>query len=179
MSVINNFAIQTRSPGAFPGDLTRPTAPFTTEPAAVLSTSGTLSFGAPVALDASTGKIRALVTGDTTAASVYGFLVRVFPTQSSVGPNAAFGSNTGVDTGNTVTILREGYIAVNVVAPVAPVKGGAVYIQYVADTVSGTLIPIGSITTASDSGKNFVLAGAEFTGGVDSNGNSEIRVRIS
>ena len=176
--VANNYSIMTRSLGAFPGDLTRPTAPFTIEPAAVLSTTTTLSFGAPVALDTS-GKIRAIVTGDSTAASVYGFLVRVFPTQSSVGPNAPFGTNTGVDINNTVNILRDGYIAVNVVAPVAPVKGGAVYIQYVADTVSGTLIPIGAITTASDASKNFVLPGAEFTGGIDANGNSEIRVRIA
>ena len=180
MSVNNIFAIQTRSLGAFPGELTRPTAPFTTEGAAILSTSTALHFGDVVVLDsAGSGKVRALLTGDTTTASVYGFVVRTFPTQSATYPNPAIGVAVAVDPNATITVLREGYIAVNVVAPVAPVKGGAVYVQYVADTVSGTAIPIGAITTASDASKNFLLTGAEFTGGVDASGNSEIRARIA
>jgi hypothetical protein len=178
MSVQNIFAIQTRSLGAFPGDLTRPTAPFITEGASILSTSTALHFGDAVVLDSTSGKVRALLTGDTASSAVFGIVVRTFPVQSATYPNPLIGTAVAVDLNNLITIAKEGYIAVNVVAPVSPVKGGAVYVQYEADTVSGTAIAIGNFTTASDASKNFQLSGAHFTGGVDAQGNSEIYFRL-
>lgn len=165
-------AIQYKAPSVFPGDLTRPTAPFTTETAIGLSTNFPTVFGDPVAIDSTTGQVRPIGAGDDTA-DIFGAVVRVFPTQSASYPNSAIGAGSP-SASEPLTILRDGYIGVKVKGSATPVKGGAVYVQ----TVASTGRPVGSVSAAADSTNTFVWVGAQFTGGIDANGNSEIHFRV-
>lgn len=164
--------IQFKAPSVFPGDLTRPTAPFTTETAVGLTGNFPTVFGNPVAIDSATGHVRPIGAGDDTA-DIFGAVVRVFPTQSASYPNSAIGAGTPSTT-EPLTVLRDGYIGVKVLGATAPVKGGAVYVQ----TVANGALTVGGISAAADSTNNFVWVGAQFTGGVDANGNSEIHFRV-
>jgi len=163
-----------KAPSVFPGDLTRPTAPFITEVGVQLTATPVTLFGVPVAIDAGTGHYRPIAGGDVTA-TVQGFSVRTFPTQSSAYPNSAINAG-GPSATDTLTILKEGYIGVSVYGSgAAPTKGSAVYVGTIANA---GVTAVGRISSAADGGNSFALTGAHFTGGVDANGNSEIYVRI-
>lgn len=164
--------IQYKAPSVFPGDLTRPTAPFTTESGVGLVSNFPTILGNPVVIDPTTGHYRPVIAADTTA-SIAGAVVRVFPTQTATYPNALIGAGTSSTT-DVLTILRDGYIGVAVKGAAAPVKGDAVYVQ----TIAGIGLPIGCISAAVDGTNNFVWVGAQFTGGIDANGNSEIHIRV-
>ena len=170
----DNFdVISFRAPSTYPGDLTRPNAPFTAEPGIGLASNPPTQFGNPVALDASTGHYRPIGAGDT-AANIAGAVLRSFPTQSATYPNPTTFGGTGVNAG-ALNILKDGYIAVNVYGSAAPVKGGAVYVGTVANAGHSA---VGAISAASDTTNSFVWLGAQFTGGIDANGNSEIHFRV-
>ena len=176
-------AITYKAPSVFPGDLTRPESPFITEVGYQLAATPVTLFGVPVAMDSTTGYYRLIASGDVIsnnasgpAASPYitvvGFSVRSFPTQAA--SNTAIGTAGPLAT-ETLTILKEGYIGVNVYGSgTAPKKGGAVYVGTVANA---GVTAVGRISSASDSGNSFIILGAHFTGGVDSNGNAEIYFR--
>lgn len=156
----------TRMPAGIPGDVSRPGASTTIETAIVLGTNPPLLYGIPVAVDASTGKIRPIGAGDTVA-NVYGLLVRAYPSNSS-----ASGVGDSVPpTSGIADVLKKGYMSVKVNGSTSPVKNGSVYVR----TVTGSDTVIGGFSAASDATNNFVLTGAYFTGGMDANGNSEIK----
>lgn len=160
-----------RRPSATPGDLTRPSIPFEIVSKLALTATPPTVFGNPVAVDATTGHIRPIGAGDTTA-NIWGALVRVFPTQSTTYPNPDFTSAGTPSTTDILSVMRKGYIAVLVKGATAPAHDGAVYVQ----TVANTGLPVGCISAAADSTNNFIWVGATFTGSIDANGYSEIRI---
>lgn len=175
----DNFdVISYRAASSYPGDLTRPTAPFLTETGVALAANPPTIFGNPVALDPSTGHFRPIGSGDA-AANIYGAVVRSFPTQSNAGGTTLSTLNPligqGVPDPNfPLTILKYGYIGVKVVGATAPAKGGAVYVQITAET--GYAAGVIRADASSTPSNTITWAGAYFTGSVDSNGNSEIFV---
>jgi hypothetical protein len=156
-----------RMPSGIPGALSRQGSALVTEPNILLSTNPPVSFGVPTVVDPTTGHIRGVLVGDV-AASVYGFLVRAYPTES--GTNA-FGTTTP-NTALVSDVMRLGYMTVKVTNG-TPVKNGAVYTR----TVLNGAIPaavIGDVEAVADGTNTFVIPGAQFTGGMDANGNCEI-----
>lgn len=103
------------------------------------------------------GKFVPIAAADV-AASVYGILVRPFPTQGA----------------NEADVLRSGYINVKNNAGV-PALGGAVYIRVADGTVNQ---PIGGIEAAADGADTILVAGATFMSGQDASGNCEIAYNI-
>ncbi len=117
------------------------------------------------------GKFVPVGSGDT-AASVYGLLVRPYPTQ---GANASDPLGTSVPkTSGAADVLRRGYVSVKLNAGTAAL-GGAVYVRVAA---AATGKPIGGIEAAADSTNTIVVAGATFMGAADASGNVEIAFNI-
>ncbi len=102
-------------------------------PENILSTNPPTRYGDPVAYDPTTGYIRPIIAGDT-AASVIGFLVRPFPTQSAdpAWPNDPL-SNSGTPaippTNGIADVLKAGYINVAVAGAALATKGSPVYVR--------------------------------------------------
>ena len=156
-----------RMPSGIPGALSRPSSALVVEPNIVSSTATPAAFGVPVVVEATTGKMRGIAAGDV-AASVYGLLIRAFPSSSST---TALGPAAPATTG-TVDVLRLGYMTVKVTNG-TPTKGSAVYTR----TILNGAIPagvIGDIEAIADGVNTFAVPNAFFTGGMDANGNSEI-----
>jgi hypothetical protein len=106
------------------------------------------------------------------ATSIYGLLVRPFPTQ---GANASDPIGTGVPkTSGLCNVLRRGYASVTNNAGV-PAQGGQVYVRI--DTPAGLKV-VGGIEALSDTTHNIAVAGCTFTGPADANGNCEISFNI-
>lgn len=169
-----------RAPAVYPGDLTRTQSPFTTETGIQLAANPVTLFGVPVQMDITSGHYQpataSTVTQNNSGATPYntivGFSVRTFPTQSA--SNGSIGTAGPLAT-DTLTILKEGYIGVSVYGSgTAPVKGGPVYVGIVANA---GVTAVGRVSSAADSTNSILILGAHFTGGVDSNGNSEIFFR--
>lgn len=166
---MSGLAFTFRMPSGIPGSSSR-NSPSVVEPNTISTVTPPTVYGNPVALDASQN-IRPIAAGDT-AASVYGFLFRAYPTNSGT---QGLGVSTPPTSG-TCSVMRMGYINVAVTNG-TPVKGGAVYVR----TVVNAALPntyIGDVEAAADSTNSFVLTGAAFTGGMDANGNSEIAFGI-
>ena len=164
-------AILLRMASGVPGAVSRPGAPATIEPNVILTTNPPTVYGNPVAVDATTGHVRPIGAGDTTA-TVYGFLVRPFPAQSS---GNVLGAATPPTSG-ACDVAKLGYMTVKVTNG-TPSKNSAVYIR----TVANVALPntsVGDIEAASDTTNSFVLAGAYFTGAADANGNTEIAFNL-
>jgi hypothetical protein len=173
-------AFQFRMPAGIPGNVTRIESAIIV-PEVMLSTNPVTRYGDPCAYDATTGNIRPIIAGDT-AASVVGFLVRPFPTQS---PDPAWpNDNPGVtgtapgipNTRGICNVLKAGFISVAVVGTTLAVKGTPVYVR-VAGATSGTNA-VGDIEAAADAtpANTIKLANAFFRGPQDANGNCEIQV---
>ncbi len=156
-----------RMPSGIPGSVSRNSA-FTIEPNIISVTTPPAVYGVPLKLDAN-GHMTGIVGGDT-AASVYGFLARPFPTNS--GTQGIAQATPPVS--GPCDILKMGYINVKVNNG-TPVKGGTVYIRTAAN---GTNTIIGGVEAASDTTYSFSLPNAYFTGGMDANGNSEIAYNV-
>ncbi|MEC4682371.1 MAG: hypothetical protein VST70_01635 [Nitrospirota bacterium] len=166
---MSGLAFTFRMPSGIPGSISR-NSDLPIEPNTISTTTPPTVYGNPVALDASQN-MRPIAAGDTSA-SVYGFLVRPFPTNSGT---QGLGVSTPPTSG-TCSVLKMGYMNVAVTNG-TPVKGGAVYIR----TVVNVALPntyIGDVEAAADSTNSFILTGAYFTGGIDANGNSEIAFGI-
>lgn len=160
-------------PAAIPGQISRGQA--TVEPSQIDPTTTPAAFGLPVVLDATSHKVRSFKSSDS-ASSMFGFLVRSYPTESSLND---FGA--GVPVANALgDVLKRGYIGVQVNGPTAAVKGGTVYVR-IADADS-TGRPIGGIEAAADTtgGTNTVaLSNAYFTGVSDaSTGVAEVAFNL-
>ena len=163
-----------RMPSGIPGALSRTGQAFIVEPGILLAGSVPPAYGLPVAVDASTGHMRAIKAGDT-AASVYGILVRPFPTQGGDGTNTPLGSSPPPASGQC-DVLKLGYISV-AVANGTPAKNGTVYVRVAAN---GSLpnTAVGDIEAAADGTNTVALTNAYFTGAADSSGNAEIAFNV-
>lgn len=131
-----------RMGGGFPGDVNR-THPFGTEPVENDATSPVLGYGLACVYSATGNTVRQMASGDSTLVNIGGVLVRPFPQQAATSPLAfggtgtvasPFGTQPAPPVGQPVDILKQGYVAVNVVG--TPVKGGAVFV-WVGATGSG------------------------------------------
>lgn len=142
-------------PSAIAGAITRPDTAVV-EPATVSVTNTPTQYG--VAVKATSTGIQAIIAGAVDA-DVYGILVRPFPSQGSL------------TAGSVSDVLRFGYIGVLTYGSATPVKGGIVYVRTVVGAGSE---PVGSFSTVADAGNTFILTGASFTGGKDSNGLAEV-----
>ena len=164
-----------RTGASAPGTLTRINQPKEVVSGLALSSNPPTRFGDAVVRDSSTGNFRPVGAADTTS-NVFGLLVKPYPATSTVWPPVGFASEvTGVNPNDTLSILREGYISVQVQGATAPVEGAAVYVQ----TTAATGIPVGTFSAVS-SASNFALTGAEWAvSGVDAQGFGEIRIRVS
>jgi len=126
-------AIQYHMPVGIPGDITR--MEFSkVEPQMVDgSSSGTYApgaYGIPVKL--TNGLVRKLATGDS---ALYGFLVRPYPYNGSVGAAAGLGGGVPPTTG-PCDVLRSGYIAVKL-AFGSPTRGSTAYVVTTANSSTG------------------------------------------
>lgn len=160
-------AFLTRMPAGIPGSVSRPNVAKTILAGQLSITNLFPSYGVPVAIEATTGRIRPVIAGDV-AAAVVGFLVRPFPyTGSNV-----LGVSVPPQTGGICDRITHGFMSVKVTNG-TPVAGGAVYTR----TILNSAIPagvIGDIEAIADGVNTFVVTGATFTGGMDANGNSEV-----
>lgn len=155
-----------RMPSGIPGDVSRkldstidtqlfnPSLPFA-------------SYGIPAKL--ASGKVVPFAGGET-AADLFGFLVRPYPTQSAQEP---IGTATPPTTG-PANILRRGWMTVKCNAG-TPAQGGTVYVRIAA--ASGAKV-IGGIEAVADSTNTVALTGVKFTNAGDASGNVEIEYNI-
>jgi hypothetical protein len=152
--------IMTRMPSGFAGEITR-TAGAILEPCIVGSAD--ISHGDPVKLAGD--KIVPLEAGDT-AADVYGFVARSYPSQGGAAPVEGTAA-----AGSTADVLRSGYMAVALAAG-TPAKGGTVYVRIAENT--GRVGDIQAALIADET----VAVNATFMGEADANGVTEIAYNI-
>jgi hypothetical protein len=141
------------------------------------TTGAPTAYGVPVIVDQTGGNVgnaRTIATGDTNA-TVYGILVRPYPTQSPVwSPDPAIGAAVPPPVG-AVDVMRSGYVSILLSGSSAAVKGMPVYIWKSAAT--GTHIQ-GGFESTDPTTDGFVLVGAQFMGPADANGNTEIAYNV-
>lgn len=160
-------AILFRMPSGIPGDVSRP-AQSTIETGLFDSTNPFSAYGLPGKIV--NGKFVPLAASDT-AAVVYGFLVRPYPT---TGANASDPIGTAVPpTSGPCNILRRGYMTVLNQAG-TPALNSQVYSRVANPSGSKT---IGDVEAASDTTNTIALA-ATFMNAGDASGNVEIGYNI-
>ena len=116
-----------------------------------------------------------LAEGDS-AADIYGWLVRPYPTQDSV-PNPGFnGGKPGVPPygGNMADVLRRGYMSV-VNRAGTPGLNQPVYVRVANATAAQ---PIGGVEATAVDGETVAVNGAIFMDSGDADGNVEISFNI-
>lgn len=155
-----------RMPSGIPGDVSRK-LDSTIESQFFNSSLPFASYGIPAKLVS--GKVVPFAAADV-AASLYGFLVRPFPTQSA---QEGLGIATPPTSGSA-NILRRGWMTVTCNAG-TPAAGGTVYVRV--DTPSGAKV-VGGIEAVADSTHNVALVGVKFTNAGDASGNVEIEYNI-
>ena len=161
-------AILYRMSSGIPGDISRKD----------MSTIESFQFSAPAPFGAYgvaakvSGSNLVPFTGGETAASLYGFLVRPYPTNAGTD---GLGVSTPPQSGGTGNVLRRGYISVKVNNGTAA-QYGQVYIR-VALNVAIPAGVIGGVEAVAD-GTNTVAIDAQFMCAADSNGNAEISYNI-
>lgn len=157
-----------RMPAGIPGDVSRQSQA-KIETQVKNSALPFAGFGIPGKI--ASGKFVPIAGGET-AADIYGFLVRPYPTQ---GANASDPLGTSVpSTSGAADVLRSGYMTVKVNAGTAGV-GGPVYVR-VAAAAAGK--PIGGIEAAADSTNTVAITGCTFMSAADASGNAEIAYNI-
>lgn len=143
-----------RMPSGFPGDVSRKVE--ATIEAGLMA--DTVAFGTPVKLGAQ-GKLAPLSAVSDT---VYGFLVRPYPTQNSAGVS-----------GSIQDVMRRGFMTVKL-ARGTVVKGGQVHVRVIA--ASGKAV--GDIEAAADGSNTLSVPGCIFLGEADEGGNVEISFNL-
>lgn len=109
----------------FPGDVNR-TGMFSIVPCLTNVANPPTAYGDPVLVDAATNSVRKVLDTDDAIVTVYGAVVRPFPSQQgSGGMSASLGAATPPATG-VVDIIRDGFFMAKVVG--TPAKDGAVFI---------------------------------------------------
>lgn len=155
-------------PVGVPGNINR-AAQATVEAAILDTTNFPTAYGVPVAIDATSKNARKIMASDT-AASVFGFYVRAYPTNNSTD---GLGTSTPPVSG-VASVMKRGYIIAKLNGATAAAKNGQVYVR----TATGTGSVIGGVEAAADSTNTFALTGATFTGSADANGNVEIAYNL-
>ena len=162
-------AYLTRMPAGIPGAVSRQGSGTTIEQNIIYTVTPPTLYGVPLAIDPTTGQVRAIKAADT-AASVYGILVRPFPSNSSQsGIGASVPPISGI-----CDVCKRGYMNVQVNGATVPAKNGAVYVR----TIVGTGAIIGGIEALADGVNTFVMTGAYFTGVSDATGIGEIAFNL-
>ena len=164
----NRMAINTEMPAGFNGQVAR-TSFAVIESKFVKSSAPVASYGCACRLD---GDTVAALTGSTTAAQVYGFVVRPQVTALAQYPNAGFDDFEAPDVGQPQGILVKGYLNVKVNNGVAA-AGGDVYVRVAAGAADK---PIGGVEAVADGSNTVKLANAMFVGTADEYGVAEIRM---
>jgi hypothetical protein len=157
-----------RMPYGIPGDVTRQSQ--ATIEAHVFNSAAAFG-GYGLFGKISSGKFVPVGAGDV-AGSVYGLLVRPYPTQGA-NPSDPLGTAVPPTTG-IADVMKRGYASVRVNAGTAAL-GGAVYIRVA--TPSGAKV-IGGIEAVADGANTILVAGAQFQGAADATGNAEIAFNI-
>jgi hypothetical protein len=152
-----------RMPSGVPGDVSRKS--HSTIESHNMTTLAT-AFGLFVKIDTS-GNLAPLASADT-AASVYGLLVRSFPTTSATNELGAAAPVKGIN-----DVMVRGYMTVKCNAGTAK-KAGAVHVRIASPT---TAKPIGGIEAVAD-GANTIAVNARFMHEADAQGNVEIAYNI-
>lgn len=184
--------IQFRMNQGWAGDITR------THPAPVLPkqadpTNPPTLPGQGVIFDATSGKVRKLITGDGTSAassgtypfngvagsvSLDGITVREFPIQQQTTSNN-FGAvaigNANLPTAFPVGIIPAGSIIVTLPTGASPLPGGPVYIW---NTASSGVHVQGGFEAAYSASNTILVANAKWLSGVDANGNAELAFNL-
>ncbi len=161
-----NMAFLTRMPAGIPGALSRPDEA-TVEAQIMDSAAPATGFGQAVRLN--NGKVAALVSSST-ATDVYGFVVRTFPSISGL-PGSAF-ADGAPNPAEPVPVLVRGYMGVSCNAG-TPAKGGQVYVR-VQNPATGK--PVGGVEAVADGANTVTVTNCIFTGPMDSNNLTEIRL---
>lgn len=174
-AMTNDVAIKYRMDAGMPGDITRT---HTVEVEAVQideTTSIPLFYGAALTDEHGTNnKIRGLGTGDAALTSLYGFLVRPFPTQQTSGGMTSTLGSAVPPVGGIQDCLREGSMIVKVNATTTITKKGPVYVWVAVN--SGAHVQ-GQLESAAAGGSTAgPLTNVWFNGPPDANGNVEIQV---
>ncbi|GAC1642254.1 MAG: hypothetical protein NVS4B4_19220 [Bradyrhizobium sp.] len=133
-------------------------------------------FGLPLAVDAATGRYRAILAADP-ATAVVGVLVRPYPlsslgtTSDGLGTITNFASYAGI-----INVMRRGYVNVLIGGVIAAAKQGLVYIR-VATPSAGK--PLFGFEAAADGANTIVMPNSWYwMGPSDAQGNSELCVNI-
>ena len=167
-------AYQFRMPVGIPGEVNRVAA--ATIEAQVVTPLGTTGapteYGIPMVVDNTGGNVGNMRTVQAADASIYGLLVRPFPTGGSQDP---LGTSTPPASG-LVDILVRGYMLVKLGGNSAAAKGGTAYV-WVAAT-STTHIQ-GHFESTFSSGNTIACPGnSYFTGPADATGVVEVAFNI-
>jgi hypothetical protein len=163
-----------RVPSGIAGASNRIGAGATIEPGLLHTSLAPTAYGLAVAIDASTGRYRAIGSGDT-AALVVGVLIRPYPSINTVASADVLGATTPSTT-RIADIMKRGYVTVTLNGATAAAKGGLVYIRVAA--ASGGK-PIGGFEAAADSTNTIVLPGTWYwMGPADAQGNVELACNI-
>lgn len=162
----NSMVFTQRMPAGVAGGLSRPDEA-TVETQAMDTNAPATAFGQAVRIV--DGKVAAPIAA-TTADDIYGLVVRVWPNISGqLGTSFTDGAPNPTE---PVPVLVRGYMSV-VCGAGTPAKGGAVYVR-VASPTAGK--PLGGLEAAEDGANTIVLTNAIFTGPMDSNNITEIRL---
>lgn len=159
-------AILYRMPSGIPGDVSR-REQATIESVPLDSTKPFSAYGLPGKIVS--GKFVPLEASDT-AAVVYGFLVRPYPTNSAQEP---VGTATPPTTGYG-NALRRGYVTV-VNQAGTPALASQVYSRVATPSGSKT---IGDVEAVSDTTNTIAITGCTFMNAGDASGNVEIAYNI-
>jgi hypothetical protein len=134
----------------------------TVERQVMSATAPATTYGVFMAMDAPTGTVRLPTAGDT-AATIYGLLVRPYPTQSSTDGLNVSTPMTNAQ-GGEANILKRGYMTVRLYGVTAAVKGGAVQVSL---ATAGSDVPGGVTATPVAAGiinvPNCYFMGPAFT----------------
>ena len=159
-------AILDRAPAGFPGDVTRP-GEAGIAPIFLTATNPPTEYGVPVKIVAN--QAAKIAAGDT-AASFYGVLTRIAPSESG-GLSQAFGDGVP-STSHFQGIIVKGYVAVKC-AQGTPIRGGAVYMRVTAATGKN----VGDFEAVADGANSVLLPGVIWaTSYTDANNIAEIRI---
>ena len=157
---------QFRMPAGIPGEVTRSNSAVV-EPNIPHATTPPTAFGTFCKM--LSGAISKTISGDA-ASSVYGIVVRPYPT-SNVGSSALGGGSPS--TVDPLSVLRSGYANVALARGTA-VRGAQVYLLVTATT--GKLV--GDIEDAADAGNCVAVTGCFFMGAADAGGNVEVSYNV-
>lgn len=164
-----------RMPSGIVGDVTR-TNGLVVE-AGQLTPTGTTgaptAFGVPLVADTTAGNVGNMRTVNSTDTSLFGILVRAYPSGAAQDP---LGVSTPITTvGAAGSIMRRGYMSVLLSGSTPALKGGQVYIWTAAAT--GTHI-VGGYESTNPNANGFALPSTTFEGAADALGVTEIAYNL-